>query len=107
MRDIDIESFATVQAAGATVVDVREPAEYVTGHVPGALLVPMSQLGARVGELDRGRPLYLICATGNRSAAMTDALRGAGFDAWNVVGGTTAWARAGRPLETGLPSTAR
>jgi rhodanese-related sulfurtransferase len=105
VRDIDQSDFALAHAAGATVVDIREPGEYVAGHVPGAVLLPMSQLGSRVGELDRGQRLLIICATGNRSAAMTDALRAAGYDAWNVLGGTAAWARSGRPLDTGLPAS--
>ena len=105
MWDVDQETFAAAQQAGATIVDVREPMEYVQGHVPGAVLMPMSQLGSRLGELDKTAPLYLICATGNRSGAMTDALRSRGYQAWNVAGGTMAWARAGRPLESGLPTT--
>jgi rhodanese-related sulfurtransferase len=103
MNDIDIDAFAEAHASGAVVVDVREPGEYLQGHVPGAHLMPMSQIGARFTELDREARLLIICATGNRSSAITEALRGAGFDAWNVAGGTVAWARAGRPLETGLP----
>ena len=46
--------------------------------------------------------MFVICATGNRSLAMTDLLRASGFDAWSVTGGTTAWARSGRPVEGGL-----
>ena len=62
----------------------------------------MSQVTARVDELDRSRPLYVICAVGQRSAAVVDYLVQAGFDAYNVAGGTYGWQRAGRPLETGL-----
>ena len=86
-----------------TVVDVREPGEYVAGHVPGATLIPMGQLASRLAELDKSRPVYVVCASGNRSAAMTDLLRAAGYDAYSVAGGTSAWARSGRPVETGAP----
>ena len=85
------------------MVDVREPGEYVAGHVPGATLIPMGQLPSRLEELDKSRPVYLVCASGNRSAAMTDLLRAAGYDAYSVAGGTSAWARSGRPVETGAP----
>lgn len=85
----------------ATIVDVREREEYVAGRVPGVVSIPMGQLAHRVHELDRSRPLYVICASGNRSSAMTDFLTAAGFDARNVAGGTSAWIRAGRPLERG------
>jgi rhodanese-related sulfurtransferase len=100
--EIDIDKLAAGQAE-ATVIDVREPGEYVAGHVPGARLVPMSQLPARLEELDRSRPVYVVCASGNRSAAMTDLLVARGFDAYSVAGGTTAWARSGRPVETAAP----
>ena len=99
--EIDIEQFATARSLG-TVVDVRERHEYAAGHVSDALPIPMGQLTARAHELDRSRPVYVICATGNRSLAMTDLLRAAGFDAWSVTGGTTAWARSGRPVEGGV-----
>ena len=59
----------------------------------------MGRLTSRLDELDRTRPVYVVCASGNRSSAMTDALTSAGFDAVNVAGGTQAWAAAGRPLE--------
>ncbi|MEO7944502.1 MAG: rhodanese-like domain-containing protein [Marmoricola sp.] len=99
--EIDIERFAVARPSG-TVVDVRERHEYAAGHVDGALLIPMGQLTTRMNELDRARPVYVICATGNRSLAMTDLLRVAGFNAWSVTGGTTAWAYSGRPVEGGL-----
>lgn len=63
----------------------------------------MRQLSSRLTELDKGRPVYLACASGNRSAAMTDLLRAAGYDAYSVTGGMAAWARSGRPVETGTP----
>jgi rhodanese-related sulfurtransferase len=99
--ETDLESFAA-KRDGATVVDVREPAEYAAGHVPGAVLMPMGQLATRMAELDRGTPVYVICASGNRSLAMTDVLRHAGYDATSVAGGTTGWVRSGRPVEEGL-----
>jgi rhodanese-related sulfurtransferase len=100
-REIDIEQFASANPSG-TVVDVRERAEFASGHVPGARLIPMGHLAARMRELDRTGPVYVICATGNRSLAMTDLLRGAGFDAYSVAGGTVAWAQSGRSVEGGL-----
>jgi rhodanese-related sulfurtransferase len=101
--EIDLDQLARSAQDGATVIDVREPAEYVAGHVPGATPVPMGQLPSRLGELDRSRPVYVVCASGNRSAAMTDVLVASGFDAYSVAGGTGAWARSGRPVDTGAP----
>ena len=98
----NIDQTAAAVEAGATLVDVREVDEYVDGHVPGAKLVPMGQLPGRVDEFDRAESVYVICASGNRSSAMTDFLRGAGFDAWSVAGGTQAWVQSGRAVEGGL-----
>lgn len=103
--EIDIEQLDHARSGGATVVDVREFAEYAAGHIPGASPVPMSQIASRLGELVKEHPVYVVCASGNRSAAMTDLLVAAGYDAYSVAGGTTAWARSGRALETGVPRT--
>jgi len=85
----------------AELIDVREPDEFVAGHVPGARLLPMSEITTRLDELDRDRPLYVICAVGQRSLAVADFLVRSGFEAYSVAGGTYAWVRAGQPVETG------
>ncbi|MEO5981704.1 MAG: rhodanese-like domain-containing protein [Pedococcus sp.] len=105
MSEATLEEFATAHAEGATVIDVREGGEYVAGHVPGAVLVPMGQLPSRTGELDRSRAVYVVCASGNRSGAMTDYLVHTGFQALSVAGGTSAWVSSGRPVVTGLQPT--
>jgi rhodanese-related sulfurtransferase len=99
--EIDINQLAEADRLGAVVVDVREAGEYLAGHVPGAVLIPMGRLPGRVAELDRHAPVYVVCASGNRSAAMTDFLRTAGFDAYSVAGGASGWARSGRPVVGG------
>jgi rhodanese-related sulfurtransferase len=105
MLDATLSQFAAAHADGAVVVDVREPSEYVGGHVPGAVLMPMGQLPSRLTELDRDRPVYVICATGNRSGAMASLMARAGFDARSVSGGTTAWSQSGRPVIHGTRPT--
>ena len=106
MSEVTLEQFAAAHADGAAVIDVREPGEYVDGHVPGAVLMPMGQLPSRSAELERSRPVYVICASGSRSSAMADFLRHAGFDARSVAGGTSGWARSGRPGATRRPGAA-
>jgi len=101
MREVDLAAFAAAHRDGATVIDVREPFEYVTGHVPRAALIPMGRLASRLADLPRGRPVFLICASGNRSLAAADYLARAGVDAWSVAGGTGAWSRAGHPVIRG------
>lgn len=102
MREIDQDGFAAAHAEGGYVLDVREPVEYVGGHVPGATSMPMSTIAARAGELPTDTRIHVICASGNRSLAVTDALQRAGYDAVSVSGGTSAWRLAGRPVVTGM-----
>ena len=85
--------------------EMLEASEYAAAHVPGATLMPMTRLTAHLNELDRTRPGYVVCASGNRSAAMTDLLVASGYDAYSVTGGTTAWVHSGQPLETGAPTS--
>ncbi|MGW4442244.1 rhodanese-like domain-containing protein [Streptomyces sp. NPDC004682] len=83
------------------VIDVRTPAEYATGHLPGALNVPLDRLRHALAELrhaaDRG-DLLLVCASGNRSANACRTLAEQGIAAATLTGGTTAWAAAGHDL---------
>ena len=99
--EISLEAYAAEREAGVTV-DVRERAEYAQVHVPGAVLIPMGQLASRLSELDRSARVHVICASGNRSKAMTDLLVAAGFDAVSVAGGTRAWIESGRSVGVGL-----
>lgn len=101
MSIVTVDQLAAARADGSPVVDVREPYEYVAGHVPGALLMPVGEVPSRRNELPRDRRVYVICASGNRSLRVTDALRSEGYDAWSVQGGTSAWVGRGHPVVTG------
>lgn len=81
------------------VVDVREPYEWRSGVVPGATLLPLSEIEARVSELDASRPYAVVCASGSRSAAVSAWLAERGFRVANVVGGMALWLGAGHPVE--------
>lgn len=99
--EIDQTAFATRVAEGdVLVVDVREAREYRPGHVPGAQNLPLSVLPARLPELPKDRPIYVICQSGGRSAQATALMRAVGIDATSVGGGTGAWIEAGRPVTT-------
>ncbi|WP_458295169.1 rhodanese-like domain-containing protein [Nocardioides terrisoli] len=97
--EIDLETFAAAHAQGGYVLDVREPHEYVAGHVPGAVPMPMNEVPERVAELPRDRVVHVICQSGGRSRQVTDFLRGRGVDAVNVAGGTGEWAARGWALD--------
>jgi rhodanese-related sulfurtransferase len=98
----DVDTFATAHAGGAFVLDVREPREYLDGHVPGALLVPLAQLLSRLSELPKGETVFVICASGNRSKTATSWLNDRGFEATSVAGGTSGWVSSGRTVVIGL-----
>lgn len=83
------------------VLDVRRAGEYASGHVPGAIHVPLDRLEGAAGRLDPSRPTAVICAGGYRSSAATSLLECHGFErTFNVVGGTSAWIAAGYEVET-------
>jgi molybdopterin-guanine dinucleotide biosynthesis protein A/rhodanese-related sulfurtransferase len=99
--EIDVDELARRREGGAFVLDVRQPDEYEAGHVPGAVLVPLDQLEARLAEVPDDQPLLVICKSGGRSAAAVGALTASGYDATNVAGGTMAWIDAGHPVVEG------
>jgi len=98
--EIDVHQLAAL-GDDVPVIDVREPAEWVEGHVPHANLIPLGDLGARIDEVPTGGTVYLICRSGARSAHAAGVLRERGVDAVNVAGGTVAWRAAGQPIATG------
>jgi rhodanese-related sulfurtransferase len=81
------------------LIDVRQPDEHEAGRIAGDRLVELAQLAAEVDSIDRDRPVVFYCRTGSRSAMATEAFRGAGFDAHNMLGGLVEWEAAGLPLE--------
>jgi rhodanese-related sulfurtransferase len=83
------------------LVDVRQPEEYRQGHINGAKLVPLNQLGGRMKELPAGREIVCVCHSGNRSRTAARKLAAAGFKAVNLRGGMIAWTRAGLPVKKG------
>lgn len=88
----------------ALVVDVREPDEYVSGHVPDSRNIPLSRLDERIGELEKFKdaPVILICQTGARSGDARRKLEKKGFaKLHNLEGGIAAWRTAGLPLKKG------
>jgi rhodanese-related sulfurtransferase/glyoxylase-like metal-dependent hydrolase (beta-lactamase superfamily II) len=86
--------------AGAVVIDVREPDEWSAGHAPQALLIPMSQVEARVDEIRPRMAAVIVCRSGGRSRAVAQLLSSHGINAVNLSGGMRAWEQAGLPVVT-------
>lgn len=84
------------------ILDVRERDEFAAMRVEGSLLIPMSQLGSRVQDVPRDRPVMVICASGSRSASAAGFLLGQGYeDVGSVAGGIDYWQRVGLPVKRG------
>ena len=83
----------------AQLLDVREPYEHEAGRIEGSTRVDLETLGEAAQQLDPAKPVVLYCRTGSRSAVATQAFRAAGYDAYNVAGGLTAWVDRGLPIE--------
>lgn len=79
-------------AAGAKLVDVRSPAEFASGHIPGAVNVPVGELGAKLKSLGaKDQPLIVYCASGTRSAMARSVLKGQGFAQVFNLGSMSRW----------------
>ena len=70
-----------------TLLDTRTPGEYSAGHIEGFINIPVDDLRERLHELDRTKPVYVICQSGLRSYIACRILAGHGFDCYNFSGG--------------------
>ncbi|WP_203337805.1 rhodanese-like domain-containing protein [Nocardioides limicola] len=101
---VAIDGVPTPLPDGLTVLDVREPEEWVAGHIDGALHIPLGQLPERLAEVPASQTL-VVCKVGGRSARAVAWLQAQGCDAVNLDGGMLDWESAGRPMvsELGQP----
>jgi rhodanese-related sulfurtransferase len=99
-RDLPPQQVADMLDSGdAQLIDVREPYEWEAGRIPGAVHIELEHLAGRSGEIEKDKKVIFQCRVGRRSALATDAFAAAGYDAYNLAGGITAWVDAGLPLE--------
>jgi rhodanese-related sulfurtransferase len=83
---------AAERGKSVVLLDVREPDELEAAAVTEALHIPMREIPARIGELDRTVPLVVMCHSGGRSRRVTEFLLGNGFsNVFNLRGGIDAW----------------
>lgn len=82
------------------VLDVRTAEEFAAGHVPDAMLIPHDELAARLGELDRDRPVLVYCRSGRRSTIAETLLLENGFDVRQIDGSWQRWTAEALPVET-------
>lgn len=100
---MEIITIQTVNAerahTDAQLVDVREAHEVAEGVVPGSKHIALGELPERLNELDKARPVWAICRSGNRSGQAATLLAEKGFRVFNMQGGMLAWNDAGYPTE--------
>ena len=86
----------------AQLIDVRSGSEFASGHIPGAVNIPMDQIEARLDDLRPGVPIVLICQTGKRARMTADLLEPCQRQISVLEGGTSAWIQAGLPVVTSV-----
>ncbi len=89
------------QKPKAFLLDVRQPEEFRSGHIPGAKLIPLGELHTRLKELPKNQEIIVVCRSGNRSLSAMRQLAGAGYNVINLRGGMIAWSRNGLPVTKG------
>jgi hydroxyacylglutathione hydrolase len=101
-----VDELAAARETGrVAVLDVRGASEWERSHLPGVPNIPLGYLRERLAELPTGRPLVVHCQGGGRSAIATSVLQSQGIgDVINLVGGFSAWVRAGQPTERAAPA---
>jgi rhodanese-related sulfurtransferase len=85
------------QKKGMMLLDVRPAKEYEQGHIPGAVHVPLADVGDRVKKLKKDKDLVVYCRSGNQSIWAIKRLMGMGYkNLYNLKGGYSAWKRIHR-----------
>ena len=97
---ISVPQFAQLQSGPERVqlIDVRSPSEYATGHIPGAVNMPMDQVQSRLPDLEREGAIVLVCQSGQRARMVAGLLEPCGKELRILEGGTSAWIKAGLPV---------
>lgn len=98
---VSLDSLAATRLMndGAIVLDVRENSEFAGGHLPNSKNIPVGDLDKRLTEVPAGKPVLLVCATGQRSGKAVGTLRKAGREqVFSLSGGLGAWRQAGLPV---------
>lgn len=96
----------TAVHADAVLIDVREDDEWVVGHAPTAIHLPMSQIVERVAEIPPG-DVFVVCRSGHRSAQVAQWLNSQGWSAVNIAGGMQSWSAQGLPMVSETGATPR
>jgi len=99
-ESINVRQFAELKTGAERfhLIDVRSPSEYATGHIPGAVNMPMDQVQSRLPDLEGEDSIVLVCQSGQRARIVAGLLETCGKDLCILEGGTSAWMKAGLPV---------
>jgi hydroxyacylglutathione hydrolase/adenylyltransferase/sulfurtransferase len=87
------------QDSEVQLIDVRESYEHEAGHIAQARHIELERLASQADSIDREHRVVFQCRIGARSAMAAQAFRAAGFEAYSMEGGLTAWVQRGLPVE--------
>jgi hydroxyacylglutathione hydrolase/adenylyltransferase/sulfurtransferase len=93
------EASRRMQAGDLLLVDIREQYEWDAGRVPGARHIEIERVASQAPSISRDEPVAFVCRGGVRAGMVAQAFRAIGYDAYNVLGGMTAWHEQGLPME--------
>ncbi len=96
------KAWEKISAHRITVLDVRSPEEFASGHVPGAINIPHDEIANRLSEIPTGKDqsILLYCRSGRRAGQAEEILTGAGYsDLYHLQGDMLGWADNNRPIE--------
>jgi thioredoxin 1 len=101
--EISVTEFSEQFTEEIFLIDVREIDEYLSGHVPGAIHIPLNEVPNRVEEFrnPNGGPTFVICKVGGRSASACDFLADLSLSVINIAGGTMGWIMQGNDVVEG------
>ena len=81
------DMYSVLKEEGAVLLDVRTVQEYSRGHISGFKNIPLDELREHIHEIEKGKPVYLICQSGLRSYIASRILEGYGYETYNFSGG--------------------
>lgn len=81
-----------------TLIDVRTAEEFASGHIAGAVNIPVEVLASRLSDVPRDRTVVVYCRSGNRSKQAAEILSKAGYSDIRDLGGLNAWSAQGLPV---------
>ncbi len=95
----DYQSQFVSSGTAHLLIDVRTPEEFNSGHIEGAVNIPVDALASRLNEVPSGQPVVVYCRSGNRSAQASNILAQAGYSTVYDLGGIIDWTAQGYPIQ--------